>query len=63
MQIEHALANLSSDEAFANLDITSCGQVLRMIWHRFWIGKPTPIALNDHGQKRIMWLELLKRLG
>ena len=54
-QVEAALGSLSSDVAFASDDIVSRGQMLRMLWHRFWIGTSIPLALNDHGRKRVMW--------
>ena len=63
VQVESALTKLGSDAAFASDDVVSRGQVLRMLWHRFWIGTPIPLVLNDHGRKRIVWAELTKRLG
>ena len=62
-QVEAALAKLGSDAAFASDEVTSLRQALRMVWHRFWIGTPIPLALNDHGHRRIIWSELIKRLG
>ena len=62
-QVEAALGHLSSEVAYASDDVLSRSQLLRMLWHRFWIGTPVPIALNDHGRKRIAWGELIKRVG
>ena len=62
-QVEAALAKLGSDAAFASDEVTSLQQALRIIWHRFWIGTPIPLALNDQGHRRIIWSELIKRLG
>ncbi|NLW49351.1 MAG: hypothetical protein GXY85_00725 [Candidatus Brocadiaceae bacterium] len=45
-QVEAALAKLGSDAAFASDDVTSLRQALRMIWYRFWIGTPIPLALK-----------------
>lgn len=62
-QVEEALAKLGSDAAFASDEVVSLRQAMRMIWHRFWIGTPVPLALNDHGHRRIIWSELIKGLG
>lgn len=62
-QAEATLAKLSSDAAFASDGVTSPRQTLRMFWHRFWIGTPIPLALNDHGRRHILLGELVRRLG
>lgn len=62
-QVEEALTKLGSDAAFAGDEVTSFGQALRMIWHRFWIGTPFPLALNDRGRRQVSWSEFIKRLG
>lgn len=62
-QADEALTKLSGDAAFDSSEVTSLGLAMRMVWSRFWIGTPTPLALNDHGHRRIVWIELIKRLG
>lgn len=63
-QVEAALGQLASEVAYASQDVLSGSQLLRMVWHRFWIGgAPIPLALNDHGRKRILWGESIKRAG
>ena len=60
-QVDAAIGKLSNDQVFASDEIQSRGQMMRMYWQRMRIETHIPLAINDHGCKKIMWGELIKR--
>ena len=61
-QVDEALAKLSNEADFGNDDVRSLGRSARGAWHRFWVGEPMPLVLNDAGRRRVLWGVLIGRL-
>ncbi|MCC6679633.1 MAG: hypothetical protein IT445_01915 [Phycisphaeraceae bacterium] len=60
-QIDTVLDQLSGESAYESSEIHSRAQRWRMMWHRLRIGYSCPVALNDHGKRRILWGELISQ--